>query len=250
MRTWLITVAAMLVLALQGASAQGVVKLSSIEYPPYTGKGLKNGGVLTQIVREACAHTGWRLEVQYYPWARASQMAKSGEVDGVVPIWKRAEREEWFLFSNPMPASEVVFYTRARAQVPFEGTSYATLGPYRIGTCRDYADPEGLVAVRDQLSIEEVTDDLQNLRKLAAGRIDLAIIDRFVAQHLLRSKMPAWVDSLDWIRPALTSEPNYVGISRRAAHAQQSLEAINRGLEALREQGRIRQILTEHGIAE
>lgn len=181
--------------------AESVVVLGSLEFPPYTGKRLHQGGVITQIVREAFARTGYRAEVRYYPWARAMGMAREGDLDGLAMVWMRDERKEWLLFSEPVSTSEVVFYKRTTRAFAFDGTDYLALKPYRIGIVKDYANPEAFEAARRHLQIQAVTSDLQNLGKLAAGRLDLVVIDRLVALHLLRTQMVESANSFDWVSP-------------------------------------------------
>jgi len=230
------------------AEAEQTVSLGSIEYPPYTGPDLEQGGPLTQIVREAYERVGYQVQIQYYPWSRATSLARRGSVDGLVPIWMREERKEWVLYSDPMPASEVVFYKRKDTEIVFDGSDYSSLKPYVIGTVQDYANPEGLERVREQLQIQAVMRDIQNLRKLASGRVDLAVIDRYVARHLLREFMQESVGALDSVTPPLSVEPNYLGASRAAGGAEQKLADFNRGLGILTKEGRIAAILKAHGL--
>jgi polar amino acid transport system substrate-binding protein len=245
-RLGLVAVALVLAMTPQAARSENAVTLASIEYPPYSGRKLEAGGMVVQIVREAYEQAGYQCEVRFYPWARAEEMAKDGRVDGVLPIWKRDERLSWFIYSDPLPASEVVFYTQAGRDILFDGADYLALKPYRIGTCRAYANPEAFDRVREQLQVELVADDLANLRKLAAGRLDLVVIDRHVASHLLRTQLPQSADSLAAVHPPLETEPNYVGISRRTAAAEAKWESLNRGLAALAKAGRIQAILEAH----
>ena len=59
----------------------------------------------------------------------------------------------------------------------------------KIGTVRGYANPPSFLAAN--LDSEEEGDDFANLRKLEAGRIDLVLIDRSVAEYLIADRMPA-----------------------------------------------------------
>ena len=233
----------------QEAMAEDVIRLASIEYPPYTGEAQQHGGFINRIVREAYAKVGYQVNVRYYPWARATALARKGGVDGLVPIWKREDRKEWLYFSDPMPACEVVFFKRKDLDIVFDGKDYLALKPYRIGTGMDYADPEGFERVREQLHVQTVKEDIQNLGKLVAGRLDLVIMDRFVGKHLLETQIAESAGEFDYLQPSLSIEPNHVGISRKTPQARKKLEYFNRDLALLEKEGRIQAILKEHQSA-
>jgi len=229
--------------------AQDVVNLGATEYPPYSGEGLVHGGLINQIVTEAYEAVGYKVNVHFFPWSRAARMTREGDLDGLAQVWKRAVRNSWLLYSDPVPSSnEVVFYKRKNAKIEFDSQNYLSLKPYTIGTGRGYANPPSFELVQKHLRIEEVTEDIQNLRKLVSGRIDLVIIDKLVGQYLLKTNMPAALDELTWIGTPLSIEENYVGISKKAADAEKKHGDFNRGLAQLKRTGRISAILAEHGF--
>ena len=250
MKHWLALIGFILLNLPQGVVAQNVVNLAATEFPPYLGEHLEHGGVMTQIAQEAYERVGYQVNVHYHPWARALALVRIGELDGLVQVWMREERKEWLLFSAPIPSanSEVVFYKRKDLNIEFDGKDYLALKPYTIGAGRGYADPEGFEKIRDQLRVEIVTTDIQNLKKLELGRIDLMIVDKFVAQYLLETQMPESVASFDWLGSALSLESNHMGVSRKAPEARKKLEDFNRGLVLLKQEGRIQGILAEHGL--
>jgi len=227
---------------------QKIVNLGSIEYPPYTGKHLKNEGFVTEMTREAYKRVGYKVNISYYPWSRAFDMAKKGKNDGIVNVWERVERMSWILFSDPMPGSELVFYKRKGIKISFDGINYLSLKPYNIGACLGYANPEKFELVKDQLKIQFVTHDEQNLMKLKTGRIDLALIDKFVAQYILTTHIPDAIQALDYISIPRSIEPSRVGISKKTSDAERKLVDFNKGLMILKREGGIEAILVRHGF--
>ncbi len=150
-----------------------------------------------------------------------------------------------------MPATEMVFYKRKNMEIPFDGKDYHALKSYSFGTGTSYANLEGLDPVLlGQSNIYAFKDDLQALRRLEAGRIDLLIIDKFVAQYVLSTQMPKSIDALNSISHPLSIVPNFLAISRMAPQAQKKLDDFNRGLAMLAQDGRIHAILAEHGLKE
>jgi polar amino acid transport system substrate-binding protein len=108
---------------------------------------------------------------------------------------------------------------------------------------RGYLIPPNVEAAR--LRTEEAIDDEANLRKLAAGRVDLALIDKGVASYLLRYRLPEQSGRLVWLEPRVYSLPLYVGFSRRVPGWQRYLADFNAGLAAMRQDGSLERLRHE-----
>ena len=75
-----------------------VVTMGSTEFPPYYGAHLPGQGVLTDITVRAMQKMGYRVEVQFMPFARTLANGRVGAVDGIIALWRSDEREQWFAF--------------------------------------------------------------------------------------------------------------------------------------------------------
>jgi len=221
------------------------IQLASSEYPPYFGEKLDHFGALSEIIAEAYKRVGYRVTIKFYPWARAFEEAKSGRCDGMIALWYRAEREQWFVYSAPLPSTEMGFYKRKADPITF--SKLEDLKPFRIGTVRGYANPPGFHQAT-YLQKEEVMEDIQNLKKLAFHRVDLVLIERRLAAYLLKNSMPEYQTSLEWMEPALLVEPHFLVLSRRSPNYEKKREDFNRGLEQLSREGAISRIRIKHGI--
>jgi polar amino acid transport system substrate-binding protein len=215
--------------------------LATTEYPPYYGPNLPNGGPVTELSVLALRHAGYEADVQFLPWARALQAGKDGSVDALVGVWHAPERDKDFLFSQPVISNRILL-CRRQGRGPTHFTGFEALRPYTVGVVRGYADPPGLAAAG--IKVEAVGEDLQNLRKLLADRIDLVLIDGRVADHLIRLHMPEARSAIDCIEPPVQEHPQHLAASRRAPDAAAIVAAFNRGLHGLRESGRHDEILT------
>jgi len=233
-------------LQLVGADSN-TVRLVSCEYPPYYGKDLKNHGFITEIVVQAFKRSAYEVQVEFLPWARALKLAKAGKCDGIFTIWYRKDREEWILFSDPLPPNFVGFYKRKGRDISFR--TLEDLKPYSIGIVRGYYNPPEFKKA-SYLRKEEATTDEQNLRKLAMRRVDLALTDRLLAKYTIQTKLPDHADVLEWLDPPLETVTQHVGFPKRAAGHRKTCEAFNRGLKLAREDGTIRKIMDKHGFAD
>ncbi len=93
-----------------------------------------------------------------------------------------------------------------------------------------------------------VNSDKQNLLKVLAGRIDLAVIDQYTAMQIIESSIPQAKGKLDFVKPPLEVKPLYVGFSRKRPHYRERLEAFNLALKEMKRQGIIEGIYAAHGF--
>ena len=242
-------VAALLLAALPIAAspvaAKEPVRLASLEWEPYVGAKLPDQGYVTAVVRAAFADQGVTVEIEFYPWARALHLARTGAVDGLVPEYFNTSREAEFKFSAPFPGGPLVLYKRRGEAIAFstdpvrnQDTALRALKKKRFGVVRGYLNTPVFDAA-DYLIKEEASDDATNLRKLVYGRIDLAVIDRRVAEHLIRTDYPNYAKKIEPMAPALAEIPLYIAFSRKSPRMGEILAAFNRGLAAMRADGRL-----------
>jgi polar amino acid transport system substrate-binding protein len=220
------------------------LEIGTTEWPPYYGQDLQNGGFMTEIVVEAFKRVGYDAEIKFMPWKRALEGAKAGKHDGLYTVWYRKEREEWFVFSDPLPANEVGFYKRKDKNISFE--IFADLKPYTIGVVRGYALPPGFDEASLKTSLAK--DDEENLRKLHKGRVDLVLTDKITGKFILDTSIPDAVSDLEWLDPPLHVDIQYLVFSKMAGDYAARLVAFNRGLAEIKADGTLKAIMAKHGF--
>lgn len=217
-----------------------MVRLVATEFPPYTGATLIDAGTASAITRAAMTRAGLSMSLQFWPWARAIAELQQGLWDGIIGAWHSPEREAYMAFPRPLGIlNRIGFMARAGTQIAVN--DLGKLGGLRIGVVRDYANPPAFDAAR--LQRDEAFDDLSNLRKLLAGRIDLALIDQGVAFHLLRSQMPGALKAVAWLEPALAEVPLYTVLSRHDPQLPARLAGFNKALLELQTSGELARLL-------
>ena len=241
-RLWFASLA--LALAMPWVHAAETVTLASTEYPPYYGSTLPQGGVIADIARQALKRAGYELRIEWYPWARALKTAQEGSVDGLLGVWRSAERERWLAYSQPLPANQVGFFKRADSVIGFK--AMADLQGRRIGIVRGYVNPKAFDDAH--LPTDEASDDTANLRKLGAERVDLILIDKGVAEYLLRTAMPELQGRLQWVEPPIETFPLYVGFVKASPRHERLLQAFNRGLKELERDGTLQRLVVDAGL--
>jgi polar amino acid transport system substrate-binding protein len=228
-----------------GLAADKTLNLAATEYPPFYGKELKDHGFITEIIATAFERSGYQIDVKFLPWKRALEKTKDGAYDGLFTVWYREEREQWFVYSDPLPANEIGFYKRVADEISF--TNYQDLQPYRIGVVRGYVNPPGFDEA--ELKTIVVVDDETNFRKLAKGRIDLVLTDRLVGQNVINTVLAGSGVAFEWVTPALTIETQHLVFSKQVdGYEQRSLD-FNTGLAAIEADGTLAAIMKKHGFS-
>lgn len=225
-------------------AAEKTISLTSAEYPPYYGEKLKDKGPVTEIIAEAYKSVGYRIEVFFFPWKRGEMYARKGVYDGMFPPWHSEEREKYFVFSDPIFPNQIGFYKRKGVSIKFK--SFDDLKDLVIGIVRGYVNPKGFDEA--DLYTVEVTYDIQNLKRLAKNRIDLALIDKRLADFLIDIELPDFRDSLEWMEPALEYKMQYLCISKKTKNPGLLINQFNKGLKSIKKSGMYHRILSKHGF--
>lgn len=227
----------------------------TVEFPPfaYTDLGGQPMGASTQIAMEAASRMGYQSVIDTLPSKRAQQMTVEGAYSALFPVTKSKARAEYCRFSEPVSYFADVFFKRQSDSISWERLD--DLGDYIVGVTDGYNyAPVFMDAIRDdRLKFDFVVSgspELQHLKKLVKGRIDLAICERSVCAYLLRKHGPAF-DSLDFIpKPIGPPRSFHVCFSRKWPDAETLVGRFDQAMSKMREEGRIKEILQHYGVIE
>lgn len=212
-----------------------VVRLATLEWPPYNGALLPEQGINTAIVRAAFAAVGYRLEVGFYPWSRAVSLARSDPTYiGYFPEYYADRLQQQYLLSNPAGSGPLGLAQRKDHPVTWK--TLDDLKHYRIGVVQDYvntAEFDANVAGGKQHVDVAVSDEL-NLKKLAGGRFPLAIVDPHVFEYLIRHdpELLAVGSQLE-MNPHLLDEKALYVCFRRSPDGEKVVQLFNEGLRRI-----------------
>jgi ABC-type amino acid transport substrate-binding protein len=222
-----------------------VVRLATLDWEPYIGREMPDQGYTAALIRAAFADQGWDVQIEFYPWARALHLARTGALDGLMPEYYNPSRLSEFKYSAGFPGGPLVLYKRRGDRIAFSAdpmrepdAALRALADKRFGVVRGYLNTQEFDAA-SYLKKDEANDDATNLRKLVYGRIDLAVIDRRVAEHIIRTRYPDYGAKIEPMSPALAEIPLYIAFSRKSPRNAEALIAFNRGLAAMKKDGRL-----------
>ena len=169
------------------AQEMNVVRLTSAEWPPYTSETMKQQGALSAVVRAAFSAVGYRVEIEYYPWARAVKLVKDPKkpFHGYFPEYHDSANAEEVIYSVPIGTSPLGF-----AEITAKPIKWATLDDLeqlRVGVVNGYINSAAFDArvAKGMIPTDIAPTDLSNLLKLEAGRVDLAVVDAVVFNFML-----------------------------------------------------------------
>lgn len=235
------------------AQAKKVV-LNTLDWEPYIGEKLAGKGYVYEIVTEAFKSVGYQVEVRFVPWARAVDEGETGQVDGIFPEYMDEGRLALFVYSASYPGGPLGFLARKDSKITIPGDlqkeqtkTLQGMKQYTYGVVRDYINTKEF----DNASFlkKDVADnDEQNIRKLQAKRTDLIVVDKFVAQYLIKAKFPQASSELEFLEPPLEVKPLYVLFSKKTPGAEQKVKDFNEGLAKLQKAGTIKAILKKYGF--
>jgi polar amino acid transport system substrate-binding protein len=164
------------------------IVLTSLDWPPYTGNTLKDQGASVAVAKAAFAAMGYDLVVEFYPWKRAVDLAKSDQqYDGYFPEYYADELKEDFVLSEPMGSGPLGFAELKTAPVAW--STLDDVAAKTIGVVSGYVNTAEFDARMEKgtLKTSATGSDLANLQKLNGKRVDLAVIDQHVLSYLLNT---------------------------------------------------------------
>jgi polar amino acid transport system substrate-binding protein len=216
-------------------------RLATLEYPPYSSQSLPGGGSIVELTVRAFATQGYRPQIDFLPWARVRAELQKGTYQGALALWPQEIREENLTASRPLFYSQLGLFVRQREPVHF--LSLQDLRGQRVGIVRGYGYPPRILT--SGIITEEAIDDLSNLRKLAARRFDLVLLERIVGEHLVASDAELR-GRLVWQEPALERIPLMVGFIAPRPGQPGWAAVFERGLRELHASGEYMKILKRH----
>lgn len=220
------------------------VRFSNPEYAPLLGEKLRYGGVLSRLVSEVYRRANVTVNYSWYPNNRAIQLARIGEVDGSAGWTPNDDRRRDLLFTDEVLPFRMVLFQRRGENYPWR--TLADLSRYRFGITvgNFYSDTFTRLQEKGVLKVDSAGDDVSNLRKLAAGRIDLFPMESEAGMLTTMLHLgPAEATRIVPQDRAYWSTPLCVAISRKSPHAAELVARFNRELKKLRDSGEFDSLL-------
>lgn len=229
----------------KGLSEEKTLSLAVLDWKPYAGEKLENFGFGSKILTAAFNRAGYTVTFSFMPWVRALKDTEAGKYDAVCYGYYSDKRARMYALSKPFIESALVFCKHKDSDISYH--SLQDLKPYRIGIVRGFVNTAQFDAAT-YLKKEEVGNEILNLKKLLNKRVDLILIDKYVAQYHINTIFHKTKSDFDFILPPLKTHPLYVMFSKKVKNYKKTLKDFNDGLEQIILDGTREKILTSHGF--
>ena len=242
----LLVLAALLLTTVSAHAAADVVIAAEDDWPPYSFVGRSGGdatGFAVNLVREAFASQGVHVRFLTVPFARCMFLAKIGKVSGCFDATILNEnRDQYYWHKTPMFHEELSIFGRdtdPRSNLTLhdlEGTGK------RVGYTIEYTYPESFT-LNSHLLKYGAKSDVMLLQMLAAGHLDYIVVNTTPAYMHIRHMGKS---AVHLHKVGVISEDGFwVAFTRADPSGAELARTFDRGLQALHDNGRYRQLQEE-----
>lgn len=231
------TLAITLIFNITASFADGkTVHLTSLGWPPYSGKELPNNGPSVAVAKAAFHAMGYQLIVDFYPWSRAVALAKDSgsKYAGYFPEYYSDDVAKEFHYSGVMGNGPLGF-AQQKAK-PINWSTLDDISKINVGVVQDYVNTTEFDArVADgRIKAKAVTSDSTNLVKLANGRLDLAVVDENVMNYLKRTdaRLKPIADKIEFNNKLLEDKKLFICFKKNA-EGKKLQEIFDQGLKKI-----------------
>ena len=226
-------------LIVYGASARKIITIATLEYFPWTGKNLKSNGFVNHVITEAFQRRGYTVKFTYLPWKRAVTETKNGQHSALSYVYWSTDREKEFFLSDPISEEKIVFF-HLKSNPIKDWKTLEDLKNYKFGATRGYTYTKAFwdAAKTRPLMVDVTNSDLQNFKKLLAGRIDIFPSGLVNGNSILQKEFDASKSHLLSIHPKpLSKTTGHLAFTRSRKDSENLVRIFNQGLAELKKEG-------------
>ncbi|MCL7943815.1 transporter substrate-binding domain-containing protein [Marinobacter sp. ATCH36] len=209
------------------------------DWPPFFVEDEPGQGNVARLVRDIFAEQGYELEFHFLPWKRAYREAAAGRHDATAIWMYAADREQDFIYSDPVMNERFVLFHRKDS--PVQWNRMADLSDLRLGGSIGYS--YGLnfdrAVENEVLNVEWVASTELNFRRLLFERIDAFPEEISVGYYILRRELGQDEAQQITHHPEPVSEnQSFLLFPSDDPDTDRLRKAFNRGLKAFKDDGR------------
>ena len=214
-------------------------------YPPYTTGAIGDsaGGLKVRLLDAVVDRIdGVTAEVMLLPWKRCQEQARTGAVDGILPLFVTPERAEYLAFSDAAFDQEnALFYRRVAYPNGFAWSGqFSDISNLRLGMVNGSVINTQMEAAFEQVRpIVRIADTPSLFGMLSFGRVDLVAMDLMVGQYQVQ--MAGLSDDILPAPDVISARTSHFGLSK-ASGADTHLDAFNRALADMHAMGLVNDI--------
>ncbi len=217
------------------------------DYPSYSY--WENGqvkGVCPEIINKAAEHIGVKVRYVKMKWKNFRDLARKGEIDAVMPLFKNEEKEKYLYYpKNGMVAEKNYFFTLKNSGIRYSG-DLNDLRNIPIGVVKNYSygknfDDNSSLKKEVFASVKFLVD------KLKKGEIKVIIGNDRIINHFANESGIS--EKIKPLGPPFPRELLYIAFSKAKGKGHKKLaESFSDSIKKLRKEGKYQKILKSHGV--
>lgn len=229
------------------------VLLVTGEYAPYTTEQAENKGFFTELVEAALKENDISYRIEFYPWARCSEMVENGEAWATFPYTSMEKLPGNIEFSKSVyPSNHLFYYYKGNGKINKEILEYNQISDfserYVFGGSNDYWYGNKQSVEEQGVEVEWANDTVGLVKMLHSSRIDFLIEDELVCDDIIHRLYPDEVNMFVKL-PKVAKNVNYhLVISKEYPNTDEIKEQFNNGILELMANGRYEDILNKNNI--
>lgn len=245
MQKYLISLLSVLLLLLSPLQAQSDdLYIMAEEYPPYSYiEAEEPTGFMVELIEAVLDKIGEnKVDIHFYPWARAYKKLQLGDGDVLFPMDLTPESSGCFKFVGPVFWDDVYFYKLRGSKIDISSVDDAReVG--RIAVTRDDVYHQNLVKLGFN-NLDVSSSQRSDFFKLAQGRVDLAPMGKKVFRYFI--SITPGLDSrmFERVGPAVFFSSAYFAFSMKTPDAV--IHKWQTAFDSLKEDGTVQEIIDRY----
>ena len=214
-------------------------------YPPYCywENGLMKG-VCPEIINSAAELIGVKVRYKGINWGDFKNLARKGEIDAIMPLFKTKERVDFLYFPpNGLVAEKNYFFILKNSGVRYSG-DLQDLRNLPIGVVQNYSYGDNFdkfegLKKKSFPSVEALVEGVKKgMVKIGIG--EYGVINYFVDKQGMAGK-------IDFLKPPFPREFLYLAFSKAKGELYKRLaESFSKAAAEIRQEGKLQEILKKH----
>ncbi len=230
----------------QAMATELVVGIST-GYPPYYyERDGKLTGICIDLVNAVAQELNIEVRYEVFPWKRLLSVARKGDVDAIMPLFRTEEREEFLHFDGLELAYETIsLFTMKGFPVLYNG-DFETISSHRIGVIAEYS--YGNTFDSYQHFDKVVTENEEHLFKMFKHRrFDIGVGNKYVLQFFGQNSDLS--KSIVFLEPPITKELLYLAFSKSRLNKNLAVN-FAKALAHYRESRKYRETMARYGLSD
>lgn len=229
--------------------------IATSEWRPYVQNNSDYFGYAYETVVAAFKAVGYQVKIEFMTWEEADKKIKRGEVDAFFPAYFAKQNKRHMAFSHPFSGGPLEFVRLKNTKIQLnkdrlhrdQWRLFRDLSHYKFGAVRYYTHLPAFDK-NQQLHKQYVMSDKQNLQQLIDKKVDLIIMDKYVAKYLIRNDFSQYANQITFVEPPLAYKQLYLAVPRGHSQRRKILSAFNTGLKRINKNGELSSILDKDSI--